>query len=187
MKTSNRPLICRQASTSLLQKLGQALPALCKLREPYSSANSASVCFVEHACARCQDQTGAMHMFYDTNESESCLVKAPAKHASESVNCCVQACKQTQRKHTGKETREMCSCWGYKQHMLEIFVASHIGKKDSEQQTSKTPSSQNNGHTHTKRKWTNKGAEQGNIIVSLSRIFRFDALNSAGCLHSFTC
>ena len=53
-------------------------------------------------------------MFCDTNESESCLVNAPAKHASESVNCCVQACKQTQR-HTRKETREMCSCWGYKQ------------------------------------------------------------------------
>ena len=44
-----------------------------------------SVQSVEHACARCQDQTGALHMFYDTNESESCLVKAPAKHASESV------------------------------------------------------------------------------------------------------
>ena len=44
-----------------------------------------NVYVVEHACARCQDQTGALHMFYDTNESESCLVKAPAKHASESV------------------------------------------------------------------------------------------------------
>ena len=40
---------------------------------------------VERACARCQYQTGALHMFYDTNESESCLVKAPVKHASESV------------------------------------------------------------------------------------------------------
>ena len=33
-----------------------------------------------------------------------------------SVNCCVQACKQTQRDTQGNETREMCSCWGYKQH-----------------------------------------------------------------------
>ena len=40
---------------------------------------------VEHARARCQDQTGALRMFCDTNESESCLVKAPAKYASESV------------------------------------------------------------------------------------------------------
>ena len=40
---------------------------------------------VEHACARCQDQTGALHMFCDTNESESCVVKAPAKHACASV------------------------------------------------------------------------------------------------------
>ena len=32
-----------------------------------------------------------------------------------SVNCCVQACKQTQRDTQRDETREMCSCWGYKQ------------------------------------------------------------------------
>ena len=59
---------------------------------------------VEHACARCQDQTGALHMFCDTNESESCLVKAPAKHASESVLVvgellctCVQANTETHK------------------------------------------------------------------------------------------
>ena len=75
---------------------------------------------VEHACARCQDQTGALHMFYDTNESESCLVKAPAKHASESVLVvgellCTGVQANTER-HTRKETREMCSCWGYERH-----------------------------------------------------------------------
>ena len=54
-------------------------------------------------------------MFCDTNESESCLVKAPAKHASDSVpvvgellSTGVQA---NTEKHTMKETREMCSCW----------------------------------------------------------------------------
>ena len=35
-----------------------------------------------------------------------------------SVNCCVQACKQTQRDTQRNETREMCSCWGYKQHKV---------------------------------------------------------------------
>ena len=79
-----------------------------------------NVYVVEHACARCQDQTGALHMFYDTNESESCLVKAPAKHASESVLVvgellCTGVQANTER-HTRNETREMCSCWGYKQH-----------------------------------------------------------------------
>ena len=74
---------------------------------------------VEHACAQCQDQTGALHMFCDTNESESCLVKAPEKHASESVLVvgellCTGVQANTER-HTGKETRGMCSCWGYKQ------------------------------------------------------------------------
>ena len=79
-----------------------------------------SVPSVEHACARCQDQTGALHMFCDTNESESCLVKAPAKHASESVLVvgellCAGVQANTER-HARKETREMSSCWGYKQH-----------------------------------------------------------------------
>ena len=74
---------------------------------------------VEHACALCQDQTGALHMFCDTKESESCLVKASAKHASESVLVigellCTGVQANTER-HTRKETREMCSCWGYKQ------------------------------------------------------------------------
>ena len=74
---------------------------------------------VEHACARCQDQTSALHMFCDTNESESCSVKAPAKHASELVLVvgellCTGVQANTER-HTRKGTREMCSCWGYKQ------------------------------------------------------------------------
>ena len=69
---------------------------------------------VEHACARCQDQTSALHMFCDTNESESCLVKAPAKHADESVLVvgellCTGVQAGTER-HTRKETRQMCSC-----------------------------------------------------------------------------
>ena len=75
---------------------------------------------VEHACARCQDQTGALHIFCDTNESESCLVKAPAKHANESVLVvgellCTGVQANTER-HTRKETREMSACWGCKQH-----------------------------------------------------------------------
>ena len=54
-------------------------------------------------------------MFCDTNESESCLVKAPAKHADESVLVvgevlCTGVQAGTER-HTRKETREMCSCW----------------------------------------------------------------------------
>ena len=58
-------------------------------------------------------------MFCDTKESESCLVKAPAKHASESVLVvsellCTGVQANTER-HTRKETREMCSCWRYKQ------------------------------------------------------------------------
>ena len=70
---------------------------------------------VEHACALCQDQTGALHMFCDTQESESCLVKAPAKHASKSVLVvgellCTGVQANTER-HTGQKTREMCSCW----------------------------------------------------------------------------
>ena len=58
--------------------------------------------------------------FCDTHESESCLVKAPAKYASESVLVvgellCTGVQANTER-HTRKETREMWSCWGYKQH-----------------------------------------------------------------------
>ena len=59
-------------------------------------------------------------MFHDTNESENCLVKAPAKHASESVLIGELLCTSVQantERHTKKETREMCSCWGYKQHL----------------------------------------------------------------------
>ena len=72
---------------------------------------------VEQACARCQDQTGALHMFCDANESESCLVKAPASESVLVVGelLCTGVQANTER-HTRKETREMCSCWGYKQH-----------------------------------------------------------------------
>ena len=92
---------------------------LAQLNNPAMQPRSAAT--GEHACARCQDQTGALHMFYDTNESESCLVKAPAKHASESVLVvgellCTGVQANTER-HTRKETREMCSCWGYKQQV----------------------------------------------------------------------
>ena len=91
---------------------------LAQLNHPGTQPCSATT--VEHACARCQDQTGALRMFFDTNESESCLVKAPAKHASESVLVvgellCTGVQANTER-HTRKETRAMCSCWGYKQH-----------------------------------------------------------------------
>ena len=81
---------------------------------------------MEHACALCQDQTSALHMFFDTKESESCLVKAPATHASESVLVvgellCTGVQANTER-HTRKETLEMCSCWGYKQQRLHRGV-----------------------------------------------------------------
>ena len=80
-----------------------------------------SVPSVEHACARCQDQTGALHMFCDTNESESCLVKAPAKHASESVLVvgellCTGVQANTER-HTRKETREK------KKQLISLFLS----------------------------------------------------------------
>ena len=93
---------------------------LAQLNNPGMKPCSATT--VEHACARCQDQTGALHMLYDTNESESCLVKAPAKHASESVLVvgellCTGVQANTER-HTRKETHEMCSCWGYKQQQI---------------------------------------------------------------------
>ena len=63
--------------------------------------------------------TCATHVL-DKGKSESCLVKAPAMHASESVLVvgellCTSVQANTER-HTRNETREMCSCWGYKQH-----------------------------------------------------------------------
>ena len=65
--------------------------------------------------------TCATHVL-DKGKSESCLVKAPAKHASESVLVvgellCTGVQANTER-HTRMETREMCSCWGYKQHKV---------------------------------------------------------------------
>ena len=63
--------------------------------------------------------TCATHVL-DKGKSEICLVKAPARHASESVLVvgellCTGVQANTER-HTRKETREMWSCWGYKQH-----------------------------------------------------------------------
>ena len=65
---------------------------------------------VRHLCDTC----------FDKGKSECCLVKAPAMHASESVLVvgellCTGVQANTER-HTRNETREMCSCWGYKQH-----------------------------------------------------------------------
>ena len=93
---------------------------VCQLTLPFNALFRMSFHIaVKHACALCQDQTGALHMFCDTKESESCLVKALAKHASESVLVvrellCTGVQANTER-HTRKETRERCSCWGYKQ------------------------------------------------------------------------
>ena len=93
---------------------------LAQLNSPGMQPCSATT--VEHACARCQDQTGALHMFCDANESESCLFKAPAKHASESVlvvgELLCAGVQANAERHTRKGTREMCSCWGDKQHTL---------------------------------------------------------------------
>ena len=101
---------------------------LAQLNNPGMQPGSATT--VEHACARCQDQTGALHMFCDTNESESCLVKAPAKHASESMLVVGELlCRGVQantERHTRKETREMCSCWGYKQQACAVMSMTEL-------------------------------------------------------------
>ena len=60
---------------------------------------------VRHVCDTCVDK----------GKTESCLVKAPAMHASESVLVvsellCTGVQANTER-HTRNETREMCSCW----------------------------------------------------------------------------
>ena len=65
---------------------------------------------VRHVCDTC----------FDKGKSESCLVKAPAMHASESVlvvgELLCTGVQANTEKHTRNGTREMCSCWGYKQH-----------------------------------------------------------------------
>ena len=65
---------------------------------------------VRHVCDTC----------FDKGKTESCLVKAPAMHASESVLVVSELlCTGVQanaERHAKNETREMCSCWGYKQH-----------------------------------------------------------------------
>ena len=77
---------------------------LAQLNNPGMQPCSAAT--VEHACARCQDQTGALHMFCDTNESESCLVKAPTKHASESVLVVGELLCTSVQANTERHTRE---------------------------------------------------------------------------------
>ena len=63
--------------------------------------------------------TCATHVL-DKGKSESCLVNAPAMHASESVlvvgELLCTGVQANAERHTRNETREMCSCWGYKQH-----------------------------------------------------------------------
>ena len=65
--------------------------------------------------------TCATHVL-DKGKSESCLVNAPAMHASESVlvvgELLCTGVQANAERHTRNETREMCSCWGYKQHLL---------------------------------------------------------------------
>ena len=65
---------------------------------------------VRHVCDTCLDK----------GKSESCLVMAPAMHASESVlvigELLCTGVQANAERHTRNETREMCSCWGYKQH-----------------------------------------------------------------------
>ena len=67
--------------------------------------------------------TCATHVLTKT-KSESCLVKAPAMHASESVlvigELLCTGVQANAERHTRNETREMCSCWGYEQ---QIFLA----------------------------------------------------------------
>ena len=125
----------------------------------YPGMQPCSATTVEHACARCQDQPGALHMFCDTNESESCLVKAPAKHASESLLVvsellCTSVQANTER-HTRKETREMCSCWGYKQHWRPQHVEGKGYSHRWPHQTSSTAYQQQQakrGHRRTQRR-----------------------------------
>ena len=62
------------------------------------------------------------HTCFDKGKSESCLVKAPAMHASESVLVVGELlCTGVQANteiHTRNETREMCSCWGIQTTLL---------------------------------------------------------------------
>ena len=81
---------------------------LAQLNKPGMQPCSATT--VEHACALCQDQTGALHMFCDTKESESCLVKAPAKHASESVLVVGELLCTGVQANTERPTRKRAKC-----------------------------------------------------------------------------
>ena len=101
---------------------------LAQLNNPSMQPCSATT--VEHACARCQDQTGALHFFTTQMSPKAVWSRRPAKHASESVLVvgellCTGVQANTER-HTRKETREMCSCWGYKQHYQQNFVPLHF-------------------------------------------------------------
>ena len=64
---------------------------LAQLNNPGMQPCSATT--MEHACARCQDQTSALRRLRNMQVSRSWW----------SVNCCVQACKQTQRDTQGRK------------------------------------------------------------------------------------
>ena len=89
---------------------------------------------VEHACSVSGSNRRAAHVLRHKMSPKAVLVKAPAKHASESVLVvgellCTGVQANTER-DTRKETREMCSCWGYKQHSVhEMLVL--LGNKTS--------------------------------------------------------
>ena len=83
-----------------------------------SGMQPCSATTVEHACARCQDQTSALHMSPQTVWSRR-LRNMQVSRCKWSVNTSVQA--NTER-HTRKETREMCSCWGRKKNKRERVV-----------------------------------------------------------------
>ena len=80
--------ICNQILAHFcIAKTGHLRCCLCGIIQPPRSSTTQDNLFliVEDSCARCPDQTRALHMFYDTKESESCLVKAAAEHTGESV------------------------------------------------------------------------------------------------------
>ena len=102
---------------------------LAQLNNPGMQPCSATT--VEHACARCQDQTGALHMFATQMSPKAVWSRRLRNMQDESVLVvgellCTGVQANTER-HTRKETREMCSCWGYKQHSRVFFSARFAG------------------------------------------------------------
>ena len=102
--------------------------------ETWGSLSRATACVVkgERVCKVAAAATAVHHMqlwntrvlgvrikqarctcFAIQNESESCYASESVLVVGELLCTGVQA--DTER-HTRKETREMCSCWGYKQH-----------------------------------------------------------------------